>query len=34
MTKKLRGKKKESDVFDVLDDVCNPELYNVYSKYY
>jgi hypothetical protein len=32
MTKLLRGKKKESDVFDVLDDACNPELYNVYSS--
>jgi hypothetical protein len=32
MTKLLRGKKKESDVFDVLDEACNPELYNVYSS--
>jgi hypothetical protein len=33
MTKELRGKKKESDVFFVLDNVCNPELYNNYRNY-
>lgn len=29
--KLLRGKKKESDVYEVTDDVCNPERYYVYS---
>lgn len=29
--KELRGKKKESDVFDYLENVCNPEKYYVYS---
>ena len=28
--KNLRGKKKESDVEFYLDDVCNPEKYNIY----
>jgi hypothetical protein len=32
MTKLLRGKKKESDVFDVLEEACNPEYYNTYSS--
>jgi hypothetical protein len=30
--KKLRGKKLESDVFEALEDICNPELFYVYSK--
>ena len=30
-TKELRGKKKESDVMDYLDRVCDPEKYYVYS---
>jgi hypothetical protein len=30
-TKELRGKKKESDVMDYLDHVCNPEKYYTYS---
>jgi hypothetical protein len=28
--KELRGKKKESDVYDILDDICKPERYYVY----
>ncbi len=30
--KELRGKKKESDVTEVVDDVCNPEKYYTYRK--
>jgi len=30
--KSLFGKKKESDVIDLLSDVCNPEKYYVYCK--
>jgi hypothetical protein len=32
--KALFGKKKESDVIDVLTDVCNPEKYYVYCIYF
>lgn len=31
-TKKLYNKKSESEVFDVLDDICNPELYYTYRN--
>ena len=31
-TKLLYNKKKESDVVDVLEEICNPELYYTYSK--
>jgi hypothetical protein len=31
--KELRGKKKESDVLDVVGEVCNPEKYYTYRKY-
>lgn len=30
-TKQLRGKKRESEVFDYMADVCNPEKYYVYN---
>jgi len=30
--KALFGKKKETDVVDVLTDVCNPERYYIYCK--
>lgn len=30
--KALFGKKKETDVIDILGDVCNPEKYYVYCK--
>lgn len=29
-TKKLYNKKSESEVFDVLEDICNPEYYYTY----
>ena len=29
----LRGKSSEADVFEVTDDVCNPERYYTYSIY-
>ncbi len=32
--KALYGKKKETDVVDILSDVCNPEKYYVYCKNY
>lgn len=32
-TKELRGKKSESEVFDMLDNVCDPEKYNVYRMF-
>jgi hypothetical protein len=28
--KELRGKKKESDVYGIMDEICNPEKYNTY----
>ena len=31
--KELRGKKKESDVVEVVESVCNPEKYYTYRKY-
>lgn len=31
-TKRLYNKKSESDVFDVLEDTCNPEYYYTYRK--
>lgn len=31
--KELRGKKKESDVLDIMTNICNPEKYNVYRKF-
>ena len=31
--KELRGKKKESDVLDVVAEVCNPEKYYTYRKH-
>ncbi len=31
-TKKLFNKKSESEVFDALDNICNPELYYTYSN--
>lgn len=31
--KKLRGKKKESDILDIMSDVCQQDKYNVYRKY-
>jgi hypothetical protein len=31
--KELRGKKKESDVIDVVTDICNPEKYYTYRKF-
>ena len=30
--KLLRGKSSEADVYDLTDDVCNPERYYVYSN--
>lgn len=30
--KELRGKKKESDVYDIMDTVCNPEKYYSYRN--
>ena len=30
--KELRGKKKESDVIGVVEDVCNPEKYYTYRR--
>jgi cytochrome c-type biogenesis protein CcmH/NrfF len=30
--KELRGKKKESDVYDIMDNLCNPEKYYTYRK--
>ena len=32
--KELRGKKKESDVHDIIDELCRPEKYNTYRKEY
>jgi len=32
--KELRGKKKESDVYDIMDNLCNPEKYYTYRKYF
>ncbi len=31
-TKKLYNKKSESEVFDALEDICNPEYYYTYRK--
>jgi hypothetical protein len=31
-TKELRGKKKESDILDIWDEVCHPEKYNTYRN--
>lgn len=31
--KELRGKKKQSDVVSVVEDICNPEKYYTYRKY-
>jgi hypothetical protein len=31
-TKLLYNKKKESDVIEVLEDICNPQLYYTYSN--
>jgi hypothetical protein len=30
--KELRGKKKESDVYDIMDNLCNPEKYYIYRN--
>ena len=30
--KELRGKKKESDVYDIMDKICDPEKYYTYRK--
>ena len=30
--KELRGKKKQSDVIEVVEDVCNPERFYTYRK--
>ena len=30
--KELRGKKKESDVYDIMDNVCNPEKFYTYRN--
>ena len=30
--KELRGKKKESDVYDIMDNLCNPEKYYTYRN--
>lgn len=31
--KELRGKKKESDVLDIMNDICASDKYNIYRKY-
>ena len=31
--KELRGKKKQSDVVEVVEEVCNPEKYYTYRKF-